>query len=128
LKIEAQKDILFSSLIGKKSNVLQQKDDAATSTMAVAFVQYMLNNLDKIGKKEAWLNRTEYHSFKIFMKLSVKGKTQYHNELQKYHDTEMGKHKQPPLTLTEPVKASSPEPHVQGGCPDFNDPKKWEKI
>ena len=95
--------------------------------MAVHLVRYMLKNLDKIGKKEEWFNRTEYHSFKYFIELPVKRKEKYHNALVKYHDEEMKKHKRPP---TKPIKRQflDSSPTAFGGRPDFNNPEKWEKI
>lgn len=125
LKIQEQKDTLITSITGEETEASKKKDEAPQHVMAILRVKMFLASLSEIGKKEEWLTITEYHSFKYFMKLSVEGKSQYHNDLQKYHDEEMKKNKKEPPKPNDQVFGSPPTD--QGGFPDFDDPAKWEK-
>lgn len=124
LKLSEQKDILFTSLTGKETEVVRKRREGLSKTVVMHAVFLLLKTLQSIDKLDDWTNKSDYHSFKFFKKLSLKNMEVYHNELVKFHDEQL--RKQSPNPSTPQVSALSPEPVIRG-LPNFDDSTKWEK-
>ena len=126
LKLSDQKDMLFTAITGKSTDISKAMKDSSRHLMAEQRVIFFLNVLESVDKKEEWIKSASNFDFKKFRKLPILEKEKYHNALSNFVDKEMEKQKQP-SQKKDRVSASSPYPD-SGGCPDFNNPGKWKKL
>ena len=116
--------MLHNSITGETTSKVKRIRDSAEETAAVVSVNHYTVELKRIKKYKEWVENS--CSYKVFLRLPLEEKVKYQNTMVNFYD-ECLKNRQPP---SDERSESSPvaQPHMEGGCPDFNDKSKWENV